>query len=129
MGLYIIIVILQQVFNYRNSDYTMQKINLATGVCVLISVLSLSNKQEAVAQSCNYFAGTAVEGQKVNLNTCSIEKVSYASIDFTYYLGNKKFRSQANCNNGTWTTFSNGRVHRPQSQATQNMLNVVCNSR
>jgi hypothetical protein len=129
MGLYIIIVILQQVFNYRNSDDTMQKINLATGVCVLISILSLSNKQEAVAQSCNYFAGTAVEGQKVNLNTCSIEKVSYASIDFTYYLGNKKFRSQANCNNGTWTTFSNGRVHRPQSQATQNMLNVVCNSR
>ena len=129
MRLYIVTIMLQQVFNYRNSDYTMQKINLLTGICVLISVLSLSNKQEAVAQSCNYFAGTAVEGQKVNLNTCSIDKVSYASIDFTYYLGNKKFRSQANCNNGTWTTFSNGRVHRPQSQATQNMLNVVCSSR
>ena len=106
----------------------MQKINLAIGACVLIGVLSSFNKQAAVAQSCNYFAGTAVEGQKVNLNTCSIDKVSYRSIDFTYYLGNKKFRSQANCNNGTWTTFSDRQVHRPQSQATQNMLNVVCSS-
>lgn len=108
---------------------TMQKISLAIGACVLIGVLSPVDKHSAVAQSCNYFAGTAVEGQKVNVNTCSIDKVSYKSIDFTYYLGNKKFRSQANCNNGTWTTFSDGKVHRPQSQATQNMLNVVCNFR
>ena len=107
----------------------MQKISLLLGSCVLIGVLSPFNKQAAVAQSCNYFAGTAVAGQKINLNTCSFDKVSYATINFTYYLGNKQNRSQANCNNGTWTTFSDGKVHRPQSQATQNMLNVVCNFR
>lgn len=104
----------------------LQKINLVIGACVLIGVLLPIDKQSAIAQSCNYFAGTAVEGQKVNLNTCSVDRVSYKSADFTYYLGNKKFRSQANCSNGTWTTFSNGQVHRPQSHATQNMLNVVC---
>jgi hypothetical protein len=50
-------------------------------------------------------------------------------VNFVYFLGNKKFRSQANCNNGTWTTFSDGQVHRPQSQATQSMIDVVCSYR
>jgi hypothetical protein len=45
----------------------MQKINLIIGACVLIGVSSPLDKQSAVAQSCNYFAGTAVEGQKYML--------------------------------------------------------------
>ena len=108
---------------------TMQKITSVVGASVLIGMSLLCNKQIAVAQSCNYFAGTAVAGQKVNLNKCSIDRVSSTSIDFVYYLGSKKFRSQANCNDGTWTTFADRQVHRPQSQATQNMLDVVCSYR
>jgi hypothetical protein len=108
----------------------MQKITLAIGACVLASALSPVEQQSVLAQElCNYFAGTAVGGQKVNLNTCSTDRVNSTTVKFTYYLGNKRFRSQADCNNGTWTTFSDRKVHRPQSQATQNMLDVVCGSR
>ncbi|OIP71939.1 MAG: hypothetical protein AUK48_11720 [Oscillatoriales cyanobacterium CG2_30_44_21] len=88
-----------------------------------------SNNQDVVAQSCNYFAGKAAGGQEINLDTCSISRASYRSIDFIYYLGNEKVVSQANCDNGTWTTFPEGQVNRPQSQATQRMLSFVCNSR
>lgn len=107
----------------------MQKVVLVLGFCVLVSALSCWGKQDVSAQSCNYFAGTAVGGQAVNVDTCSISRASYQSVDFIYYLGNKKIISQANCNNGTWTTFPERDVHRPQSQATQRMLDVVCNSR
>jgi hypothetical protein len=99
------------------------------GLCVLISALFPWSKRGASAQSCNYFAGTAVTGQSVNVDICSISKASYQSVDFIYYLGNKKVISQANCNNGTWIDFSTRQVNRPQSQATQDMLDVVCNYR
>jgi hypothetical protein len=102
---------------------------LLAGFFVMTGAVCPNGKQEVSAQSCNYFAGTAVGGQKVNLNTCSINRVNYASVDFVYFLGKQRFRSQANCNNGTWTTFSDRQVHRPQSQATQNMLDVVCSYR
>jgi hypothetical protein len=105
------------------------KVISAVGFFILANVALFGGKQVVSAQSCNYFAGTAVGGQKVNLNTCSINRVSYVSVDFVYFLGKKRFRSQANCNNGTWTTFSDGQMHRPQSQATQNMLDVVCSYR
>jgi hypothetical protein len=96
---------------------------------VLIGALFPWSKHEASAQSCNYFAGTAVAGQNVNVDICSISRASYQSVNFVYYLGNEKVISQANCNNGTWIAFSTRQVNPPQSQATQNMLNVVCNYR
>jgi hypothetical protein len=113
----------------RITSKTLHKVTSVLGACLLSGVVFSWSKQEAFGQSCNYFAGTAVGGQKVNLNTCSINRANYTSVNFVYFLGNKKFRSQANCNNGTWTTFSNGQVHRPQSQATQNMIDVVCSYR
>jgi hypothetical protein len=105
----------------------MQRFTSVLGLCVLISALFPWSKREASAQSCNYFAGTAVTGQSVNVDICSISRASYQSVDFVYYLGTKKVISQANCNNGTWIAFSTRQVNRPQSQATQNMLDVVCN--
>jgi hypothetical protein len=107
----------------------MQKLTSVIGACVLVGALFSGNNPKAIAQSCNFFAGTAVGGQKVNLNICSISRVNYRSVDFVYYLGDQEFASQANCQNGTWTTFPDRRVHRPQSPATQRMLNVVCNYR
>jgi hypothetical protein len=107
----------------------MQRFTSMLGLCVLIGALFPWSKHEASAQSCNYFAGTAVAGQNVNVDICSISRASYQSVDFVYYLGNEKVISQANCNNGTWIAFSTRQVNRPQSQATQNMLNVVCNYR
>jgi hypothetical protein len=107
----------------------MQRIASMLGLCVLISALFPWSKREVSAQSCNYFAGNAVTGQSINVDICSISKASYQSVDFVYYLGNEKVISQANCNKGTWIAFSTGRLNRPQSQATQNMLDVVCDYR
>jgi hypothetical protein len=107
----------------------MQRFASVLGLCVLIGALFPWSKHEVSAQLCNYFAGTAVAGQNVNVDICSISRASYQSVDFVYYLGKEKVISQANCNNGTWIAFSTRQVNRPQSQATQNMLNVVCNYR
>jgi hypothetical protein len=91
--------------------------------------LCLTASQSVQAQTCNYYAGRASGGQSVNVDLCSISKASYRSIDFVYYLGNERIQSQANCEAGTWTTFPERTVNRPQSQATQNMLKVVCSYR
>jgi hypothetical protein len=114
---------------YKKKVPIMQRFASTLGLCVLISALFPWSNREASAQSCNYFAGTAVTGQSINVDICSISKASYQSVDFVYYLGNQKVISQANCNNGTWIAFSTGQVNRPQSQATQDMLDVVCNYR
>ena len=92
------------------------------------STLFLS--QEPVsAQTCNYFAGTAATGQSINVDLCSIHVASYRSVDFIYYLGNEKVVSQANCEQGSWVSFPERQINRPQSQATQRMLEVVCSYR
>ncbi|WP_432810500.1 hypothetical protein [Pantanalinema sp. GBBB05] len=88
----------------------------------------LGSPPSAIAQSCNYYAGRAVGGQSINVDLCSISRASARSVDFVYYLDNERIYSQANCQTSTWTTFPERQTHRPQSQATQNMLNVVCRS-
>jgi hypothetical protein len=78
------------------------------------------------SQSSNFFAGTAVDGQAVNVDLGSIRQVSEYSLDFTYYLGPSAIYSQANCRGGYWVTFPERMTNRPQSVATQRMLNKVC---
>jgi hypothetical protein len=78
------------------------------------------------AQSSNFHAGTAVGGQAVNVNLNSIRQVSDQSLDFTYYLGSTAIYAQANCRGGYWVTFPERQTNRPQSAATQRMLNKVC---
>ena len=81
------------------------------------------------AQTCGYYTGQASGGQAINVDLCSISQASQRSVDFVYFLGSERIQSQANCEAGTWTTFPEREVHRPQSSATQNMLNVVCSYR
>jgi hypothetical protein len=102
---------------------------LALGIFSIFAGLGLSEQPIALAQSCNYFAGTAVNGKSVNVDLCSISIPSDRSVDFVYYLGSERVQSQANCPNGTWTTFPERQLNRPQSAATQRMLNVVCSYR
>ncbi len=78
------------------------------------------------AQSSNFFAGTAVGGQAVNVDLNSIRQVSAQSLDFTYYLGSTAIYAQANCRGGYWVTFPERQTNRPQSAATQRMLSKVC---
>ena len=79
------------------------------------------------SSSCNYAAGSAVGGQAISVDLCSVTAKGTKSVGFVYYLGNERVESEADCSGGTWTTFPEGKVNRPQSQATQNMLNAVCN--
>lgn len=104
----------------------MSKILTIFGFWMMSVTLPSLSPLEAKAQSCNYFAGTAITGQKVNVDTCSMSRSGNQNVDFVYYLGNQKMVSQAHCRYGTWTTFRDRQTHRPQSQATQKMLDLVC---
>ena len=81
------------------------------------------------AQMCGYYTGQASGGQNINVDLCSISQASQRSVDFVYFLGSERIQSQANCEAGTWTTFPEREVHRPQSSATQTMMSVVCSYR
>ena len=65
---------------------------------LLLTVIatSLMISEPTAAQSCNYYAGRAVGGQTLNVDTCSISRASYRSVDFVYYLGGERVESQSN---------------------------------
>ncbi|MEE3719636.1 hypothetical protein V2H45_23115 [Tumidithrix elongata RA019] len=94
--------------------------------CVLNAAMLAVDSSPSAAQGCNYYAGSAVTGQSVLVDLCSISRASYRSVDFVYSLGGERIEAQANCEAGTWTTFPERQVNRPQSQATSRMLDVVC---
>jgi hypothetical protein len=85
----------------------MKKLASALGFLAIVSASLPGNAPAVKAQSCNYYTGISVTGQKVNLDTCSISKSSDRGTSFIYYLGDKKFASRANCNDRTWTQESN----------------------
>lgn len=87
---------------------------------------TLGFQQPLNSQSCNVYMGQAVTGASVNVDRCSIQRVSERSTNFTYYLGQMRIQAQAHCRDNTWTTFHDQVVHSPQSTATQNMMNFVC---
>jgi hypothetical protein len=92
---------------------------VALAICAVFSQIKTASSQ-------TYNAGRSSTGQTINVDLGSISRASYRSVNFVYYQGEDRIESQANCETGTWTTFPEREVHRPQSQATQNMLNVVC---
>lgn len=98
---------------------------VALTICTILSQVKIAEAQ----RSNNYYAGQSSGGQSINVDLNSISRASYKSVDFVYYLGEERIQSQANCEAGTWTTFPERAINRPQSQATQNMLNVVCQNR
>ena len=92
----------------------------------LLLAATLGIQKPLNSQSCEVYMGQAVTGASVNVDGCSIRQVSERSIDFTYSLGQMRIQAQAHCQENTWTTFHDRVTHRPQSTATQNMLNFVC---
>lgn len=92
----------------------------------LVLAATLGLQRPLNSQSCEVYMGQAVTGARVNVDRCSIRQVSNRSVDFTYYLGQMRIQAQAHCRENSWTTFHDGITHRPQSTATQNMLNFVC---
>lgn len=95
--------------------------------CFTAAALIASNlNSPSFAQAGNFYAGTASNGQPVNLDMGSIRSVSASSVDFVYYLGGARVAAQANCRGGYWISFPERQLNRPQSAATQRMLNKVC---
>lgn len=82
--------------------------------------------QSPLKSSCNYLAGTAVGGQSINVDLCSISASNSGNVSFVYYLDSERVESEANCSSRTWTTFPERQVNRPQSPATQKMLDRIC---
>lgn len=95
------------------------------------SIPSESSKAPAspIKSSCNYSAGTAVGGQALNLDLCSIDATAAETLRFVYYLNDERIEGEADCSKSTWITFPEQQVNRPQSQATQNMLEKVCSQK
>lgn len=81
------------------------------------------------SSTCNYYTGKAIEGQSVNVDLCSVSPKSSGAISFVYALGSKRMESEANCADATWTTVQDRQTHRPQSLATEKMINKVCGDR
>jgi hypothetical protein len=74
--------------------------------------------------------GKASGGQTVRLDTASIPRSRQSAswwASFTYYLGNRRIEAGAHCGRGIWE--ADGKEHTPQSQATRNMLSIVCSAR
>ena len=97
-------------------------LNVAILVCALVDSHGLS----AQAGNCDYSTGTAVGGQNISVNLCSISRVSSQNVSFDYNLGDERIQAKANCQSRTWITFPEQTVNRPQSQATRDMIQIVC---
>jgi len=81
----------------------------------------------ASAQTSYYYAGQAAGDQPLMVDLGSIVSVGEYDITFDYVLGEELIASQARCvGGGSWTTLSDGMVRRAQSQATREMLRLVC---
>lgn len=103
------------------------KIFRIPGLAVL-TCLSLVVGQSAQAEMLNL--GTASGGQSIKLDTNSIQRNGHTMswwAGFTYYLGGERLEAGAHCGQGIWSV--DGQTYKPQSQATRNMVRVVCSAR
>ena len=68
--------------------------------------------------------GTASSGEQVAVNENSI-RIAGEFIDFEYRIGDDRIAASADCFDNQWYAEQYG-WYSPQSQATQSMLNFVC---
>ena len=101
--------------------------NLARKFLAVLGASTLIGSMVPPAIAQQQYVGPASTGQDIYVDLSSITPVSPQSVDFIYRLGNTSIYSQANCAAKTWTTFPEKAIHRPQSVATNKMLQVVCN--
>lgn len=103
------------------------KPRISSAFIVLTAIAASFVFSESAGAQCDRYIGQSVGGLSVIVDSCSISRASYRSVDFVYYLGSERVDSQANCEDMTWTTFPERQVYRPRSQATIKMLDYVCN--
>ncbi len=92
-----------------------------------LSTLALGLGSVAIAQTSYYYAGQAAGGQQLIVDLDSISNAGNRDANFNYLLDDELIASKAHCADvGTWTTLDDGVVHYPQSQATRDMVRIVC---
>lgn len=95
-----------------------------------IASFSLFFAQSAKAELLNL--GRASGGQTITLDTQSIQRNGRTMswwAGFTYYLGNERLKAGAHCGQRIWQIEGESEIHKPQSQVTRNMINIVCSAR
>ncbi len=73
--------------------------------------------------------GTASTGQTISLDTNSIPFDDGAYAQATYYLGDERLEATIHCGQNYWTVKGDSTRYTPQSQATQNLVTLACQSR
>lgn len=82
-----------------------------------------------IDSSCRLQTGTTLRAQTLTLDTCSIDASNPSLIRFVYYLNTDRVQAETDCASGTWTSFPEKQVNRPQSPATEKMLERICGSK
>lgn len=82
-----------------------------------------------IDQACRLQTGTTLRAQTLTLDTCSIDASNPSLISFTYYLNADRVQAQTDCASGTWTSLPENQVNRPQSPATEKMLERICGAK
>lgn len=72
--------------------------------------------------------GSSVTGAPIRLLMGSINQRDAQFREFTYQLGNETVQALANCSDHSWISYPERQLNRPQSAATERMLNTVCTS-
>jgi hypothetical protein len=103
-------------------------LRLFSGVWVIYSATVITPAIPASAEI--LYLGITTEGQSVEIDTDSVQRNgqtgSWGS-NFTYYLGGERIPAGAHCGQGIWNV--DGQDYSPQSQATRNMISLVCSIR
>ncbi|MBE9012921.1 protein kinase [Pseudanabaenaceae cyanobacterium LEGE 13415] len=79
--------------------------------------------------ACRFQTGTTLRAQTLTLDTCSIDASNPSLIQFVYYLDRDRVQAQTDCASGTWTSLPENQVNRPQSSATEKMLERICGAK
>lgn len=82
-----------------------------------------------IDKACRLQTGTTLRAQTLTLDTCSIDASNPSLIQFVYYLNADRVQAQTDCASGTWTSFPENQVNRPQSPATEQMLERICGAK
>lgn len=70
--------------------------------------------------------GASLSGAPIRLLINSIQKGEKDTHTFTYQLGDTRIDAIANCSDGSWITYPERQLNRPQSPATEQVLMRVC---
>lgn len=89
---------------------------------------SKSHSVETTSDKSILDMGASLNGEPIRLLVNSILKGEKDTHTFTYQLGDTRIDAIANCSDGSWITYPERQLNRPQSPATEQMIMRVCDN-